>query len=126
QSQLHFVPSLGSIGAGSGSTLRSLFLMEGSRQAAKSRSSALRRRGLREAPLRSHLHRLLAPAFLRRRPPTGQVEGAVDQPHVREGLREVARQPPVCRVVSLGEQSEVVAYGKQPLEQPRRIVVTAQ
>jgi hypothetical protein len=44
--------------------------------------------------------------------------GRIDEPDVREGLREVPDQPPSRRVVLLGEEPEVVAQVEDPLEQP--------
>ena len=51
----------------------------------------------------------------------GERARAVDQRHMREGLREVADQPSPGHVVLLGEQPHVVAEGDQALEERRSI-----
>ena len=43
-----------------------------------------------------------------RRPAAREVQRAVDQPHVRERLREVPGEPLVCRVVPFGEEADEI------------------
>src|SRR5262249_38687855 len=50
-----------------------------------------------------------------------QVVGRVDQPDVRERLREVAEQPLLVRVVLLRQEAEVVPDAEQPLEERTRL-----
>src|SRR5262249_38062964 len=54
--------------------------------------------------------------MLRRSAALGQVARRVDQRDVREGLREIAQQPPGRRVVLLRQQAHVVAQAKETLE----------
>ena len=97
--------------------------------------------GQRRTACRCDCARLLSasdidpPPVSRRRPEAGcgkrcvararmrrQVVGRVDEPDVRERLREVAEQPFRGRVVFLRDQAEVVAEREQPLEEPARLV----
>src|SRR5260221_1670241 len=65
--------------------------------------------------------RLVAGALLYRLPAVGEVERGRDEGDVREGLREIADQPPGLRIIFLGQQPEVVAQPEQPLEQALRL-----
>ena len=51
--------------------------------------------------------------------PALELVGGADQRQVREGLREVADEPPVLRVVLLREQADVVGQLEQPLASAR-------
>jgi hypothetical protein len=53
---------------------------------------------------------------------TREVEGAVDQGDVSEGLRKITNQPGAARIVFLAEQPNVVAQLEQPIEQPTRVL----
>src|SRR3954467_1099685 len=46
-----------------------------------------------------------------------EVQGGVDEGHVREGLREVAEEAARRGIVFLGEEAHIVGEAKQPLEQ---------
>ena len=48
-----------------------------------------------------------------------EIECAVDQRDVGEGLRKVADQAAGARIVFLAEQPDIVAQRQQPLEQRR-------
>src|ERR671931_264589 len=79
-------------------------------------------------PRRSRL--LLGPALHQRRGlhpllRALEVESAVHEGHVREGLREVAELAPQLRGVLLREQAEVGAKREQPLEELPRLVEPA-
>src|SRR5690349_11003464 len=54
-----------------------------------------------------------------------KIVGAVDERDVREGLRKIAQLAFETRVVFLGQQANVVAQSKQPLEETMRVFVTA-
>src|SRR5438034_1287087 len=54
----------------------------------------------------------------------GEVRRGVDDRGVREGLREIAEQPPPGRIVFFGEQAEIVADRQQALEQRNRVVAS--
>ena len=47
----------------------------------------------------------------------------VDQGNMREGLRVVAHLPPCPRIVFFGEQTDIVAQRKQPLEQRPSVIM---
>ena len=56
-------------------------------------------------------------ALLRRALRLHEIECGVDEPDVRETLREVADQAPLAQVVLLGQEAEIVAKLQQALEE---------
>src|SRR5439155_2472716 len=54
----------------------------------------------------------------------GEVRRGVDDRGVREGLREIAEQPPPGGIVFFGEQAEIVADRQKALEQCDRVVAS--
>src|ERR1700722_13956354 len=64
--------------------------------------------------------------LLRRALRQRKIMRAVDEADMREGLRKIAELALAARVVLLGEQSDIVAQGEQPLEHRRPLVVLAE
>src|SRR5947208_2240898 len=55
----------------------------------------------------------------------GEVERRADERDVRERLRKITQLPPELRRELLGEQANIVAQGKQALEEGTRILPAA-
>src|SRR5262249_13574296 len=76
-------------------------------------------------PRRLHLRLAALAALLDREERTRQVEGAVDQADVGEGLWEVADELLRCRVVFLAEKADIVAQAHEALEEFFRVVAAS-
>src|SRR5579864_7098276 len=50
-----------------------------------------------------------------------QIEGGVDQGHMRESLREIAQLSPGCRIVLFGQEADIIAQREQALEDLTRL-----